>query len=121
MPSYDFDAQCGWQARQEARARRSYGLRRKASNRFRADIGLSQGYRIWAEHRHRPDTHTLESEIMIGILMELKAQGIVALPIHDCIIVSEQHRDVGTQMMMRKFKEVVGLEAVVKCEGKSVR
>ena len=49
-----------------------------------------------------------ESEILISALVELQAKGVIALPIHDCIMVAKSDQDVASKAMLRAFKEISG-------------
>jgi hypothetical protein len=58
----------------------------------------------------------LESEILIDVLLELNSKGIVALPIHDCILVKESAQIVAKGVMLRVFKQHTKLDATVAVE-----
>ncbi|WP_062309529.1 hypothetical protein [Polynucleobacter sinensis] len=58
----------------------------------------------------------LESEILIDVLLELNGKGIVALPIHDCILVKESAQKVAKDVMLRVFKQHTKLDATVSAE-----
>jgi hypothetical protein len=58
----------------------------------------------------------LESEILIDVLMELNCKGIVALPIHDCILVKESAQKTAKEVMLRIFKQHTSLNATVAVE-----
>ena len=58
----------------------------------------------------------LESEILIDILLELSGNGIVALPIHDCILVKESAQKTAKEIMLRVFKQHTNLDATVAIE-----
>ena len=47
-----------------------------------------------------------ESDIIYGILMELKKKSIVGLPIHDSIIVKKKHEELLRSLMIEKYKDV---------------
>ncbi|MGK9164935.1 hypothetical protein KXR53_01485 [Inquilinus limosus] len=79
------------------------------------------------EQAHKPIRHLLyrgighelqfvESGLMVDLLLTLKGMGIVALPIHDCLIVqdSQSHRVEG--LMLHKFILHTGVEGQVKVE-----
>ena len=55
----------------------------------------------------------IESDIMVDVLLRLKARGIVGLPVHDCVIVEEQHEAVAREAMREAFVNHLGFEAVV--------
>jgi hypothetical protein len=55
----------------------------------------------------------IESEIMVTVLLQLKEQGVVALPIHDCIVVREDHEEIATKVMKQVFEDMVGVSAII--------
>lgn len=55
----------------------------------------------------------LESEIMVDILLRLKGMGIVALPIHDAIIVPSSRVQTAYQVMLDVFLHHVGFHGSV--------
>jgi hypothetical protein len=57
-----------------------------------------------------------ESEILMEVLLRLKALQIVALPIHDAIMVSEDMQDTATVVMMEVFRTMTGIDGLVKVE-----
>jgi hypothetical protein len=54
-----------------------------------------------------------ESEVMVSVLLTLIDQGIVALPVHDCIIIREDQKEIGREVMIKQFEELVGVSARV--------
>jgi hypothetical protein len=58
----------------------------------------------------------LESEILIDVLLELNSKGIVALPIHDCILVKESTQKTAKEVMLKVFKQHTNLDATVAVE-----
>jgi hypothetical protein len=58
----------------------------------------------------------LESEILIDVLLELNGKGIVALPIHDCILVKESAQKVAKDVMLKVFKKHTNLDSTVAVE-----
>ena len=58
----------------------------------------------------------LESEILIDVLLELNSKGIVALPIHDCILVKKSAQKTAKEVMLRVFKQHTNLDATVAVE-----
>lgn len=50
----------------------------------------------------------IESQIMVALLLDLKSRGIVALPIHDGIMVAERDVDPAHHAMLSAFKELTG-------------
>ena len=58
----------------------------------------------------------MESQILVALLLELKRQGIVALPIHDAVIVSKKAKDAASLAMKNIFYRMTGLEAGINVE-----
>ncbi|NKL85068.1 aldehyde dehydrogenase [Rhizobium leguminosarum] len=54
-----------------------------------------------------------ESQIMVDILLSLKSHGIVALPVHDAILVASSNAMVAKQVMGEVFSHHVGLPGLV--------
>lgn len=63
----------------------------------------------------------LESQIMVAVLLKMKNQGIVGLPIHDGILVPWSKRLETKQAMEAVFKDKSGVVADVRIEGDSLR
>ncbi|MFJ7566729.1 hypothetical protein ACIQW9_07200 [Herminiimonas sp. NPDC097707] len=57
-----------------------------------------------------------ESEILIEVLLRLRDLRIVALPIHDAIMVSEDMEDIATKVMLEVFRARTGIDGLVKVE-----
>ena len=55
----------------------------------------------------------LESEILIDVLLELNQYGIIALPIHDAILVKKSNKDVANEVMLKIFKQRTNVNATV--------
>jgi hypothetical protein len=58
----------------------------------------------------------LESEILIDVLLELNALGIVALPIHDGLLVKPSQQEAAKQVMLKVFKQHTNIDATVAIE-----
>lgn len=58
----------------------------------------------------------IESEILIDALLALNAKGIVALPVHDALIVAEARAEDARQAMMRAFKDYTKADGLVRIE-----
>jgi hypothetical protein len=58
-----------------------------------------------------------ESQILVDVLMQLKAEGIPALPVHDCLITAEKHAWRTEQIMVAMFKNHLGGSVKVDFEG----
>ena len=50
-----------------------------------------------------------ESDILVDVLLTLKTQGIVALPIHDAVLIMDEHQEVAQKVMIEVFEEHTGL------------
>ena len=50
-----------------------------------------------------------ESNILVDVLLTLKTQGIVALPIHDAVVVRDDNSDKAKAVMKKVFKEHTGI------------
>jgi hypothetical protein len=50
-----------------------------------------------------------ESDILIDVLITLQARGIVALPVHDAVIVMDEHHLLATKIMKEVFKRHTGI------------
>jgi hypothetical protein len=50
-----------------------------------------------------------ESDILVDVLLTLKTQGIVALPIHDAVVVRDNNSDKAKAVMKKVFREHTGI------------
>ena len=50
-----------------------------------------------------------ESDILVDVLLTLKTQGIVALPIHDAVVVRDDNSDKANAVMKQVFREHTGI------------
>ena len=57
-----------------------------------------------------------ESNILISVLTKLIDLGITALPLHDAVIVADEHEEQTRSIMLSVFREVVGIEAIISSE-----
>lgn len=109
-----------------APATKAWGVPKRLSSRHKDSE--FQG-RLIAEIKdfHKPIAHLfggqcgmrfmfLESEILIDVMLELNNKGIVALPIHDCILVKESAQMIAKEVMLRVFKQHTKLDATVSVE-----
>jgi hypothetical protein len=55
----------------------------------------------------------IESEIMVQVILELKAKGIVVLPVHDCVLVPASAKAKAQTVMLEVFRDRTGVEAIV--------
>lgn len=64
------------------------------------------------------DAQFVESQIMVAVLLELTERGIVALPVHDALIVACGDADVAEQVMLETFRKHAGVPAeITRMEG----
>jgi hypothetical protein len=59
----------------------------------------------------------LESEILIDTLLRLRTAGVIALPIHDAVIVRASAQSIAKEAMLSAFKDRTGFDTQVKLEG----
>jgi hypothetical protein len=57
-----------------------------------------------------------ESQILIEVLMQLLDRGVIALPVHDAVIVAQHYQELAKSIMLAVFKEKTGIEGVVNLE-----
>ena len=50
-----------------------------------------------------------ESDILVDVLEALRSEGIVALPVHDAVIVKEEHKQTTITIMKKVFKDHTGI------------
>ena len=50
-----------------------------------------------------------ESNILVDVLLTLKTQGIVALPVHDAVVVRDDNADKAKAVMKQVFREHTGI------------
>ena len=50
-----------------------------------------------------------ESDILVDVLITLRSKGIVALPIHDAVLVMEEHKQTTITIMKKVFKDHTGI------------
>ena len=48
------------------------------------------------------------SGILVGVLIALRSEGLVALPIQDAVLVADDHKDKTITIMKKVFKEHTG-------------
>jgi len=74
---------------------------------------------VHAPIRHRfftgigHQTQFVESEILVDVLLELKRQGIVGLPVHDAVIVPRSNIHPVTTIMLEVFKQHTGMDGLI--------
>ena len=57
-----------------------------------------------------------ESQILVKVLTKLNCLGIVALPIHDAVIVAAPYQDVAMKVMLDVFQKRCGVAGIVRVE-----
>jgi len=62
------------------------------------------------------ETMYQDSEIMVGVLLRLMNEGVVALPIHDSVVIPHSAIDLVRTTMLSVFREHTGVEGVVDVE-----
>lgn len=62
---------------------------------------------------HGHEIQFVESQVLISVLLRLKKQGIVALPIHDAIMVPSSKAELATHIMLEAFSAIGGVKASV--------
>lgn len=55
----------------------------------------------------------IESQIMMALMLDLKDKGVVALPIHDAIMVAEDHVGTARDAMLAAFRKQTGHQGAV--------
>jgi len=63
----------------------------------------------------------LESQIIIGAMLRLQDRGVVALPIHDGILVADHRMEVAKRALEEASKDVLGQQLRVEVEGSPPR
>jgi len=59
----------------------------------------------------------VESQIMVEIILTLKAGGIMALPIHDAVLIPASQLTIATDIMLSIFEKYTGVQGTVSVEG----
>ena len=59
-----------------------------------------------------------ESRVIVKALLELKALGVVALPVHDCLLVGEGSEAIAKEVLEQSFRTITGTEGRVEVERK---
>lgn len=59
----------------------------------------------------------VESEILVDVLLALKAEGVIGLPVHDAVIVARSSIPKVTMIMLEVFKAHTGVEGMVSEDG----
>lgn len=59
----------------------------------------------------------LEANAVLGAVYDLMAQGILALPIHDSLVVPKKHQEAARAALARHYKEVTGVSPRIRTKG----
>ena len=60
------------------------------------------------KHMHFTDALSFhEANILTNTLLQLKKQGVVAYPIHDCVLVKEKHQSIAVKTFRAEFSKYV--------------
>ena len=62
------------------------------------------------------DAQFTESQVLVEVLLTLKAQGVIALPIHDAVMVPSSKVSVTKDIMLSVFQSHTGVEGIVTVE-----
>jgi hypothetical protein len=57
-----------------------------------------------------------ESDILVAVLLALKEKGIVALPIHDAVLVADEDKEIAREVMRDVFRDITGITPEVTIE-----
>lgn len=57
-----------------------------------------------------------ESDILVAVLGALRAQGVVALPIHDAVLVADEDKETTQEVMRGIFRGMTGITPRVTLE-----
>lgn len=60
-----------------------------------------------------PRLANVESGILVAVLLRLLSEGVVALPIHDCVLVAGRHKELARVVMLRESRRLAGTEVPV--------
>ncbi|TGV29079.1 hypothetical protein EN785_37740, partial [Mesorhizobium sp. M8A.F.Ca.ET.142.01.1.1] len=74
---------------------------------------IEQKHELIRDRFHRGLGHEvqfIESQIMVEVLLIMKASGITALPIHDALMVPASAAATAREVMLSVFKRVAGVE-----------
>jgi hypothetical protein len=74
---------------------------------------------VAVEHRHKPIRDAFfsdvgvrlmrdDSDMILGAVSAANKRGVVALPIHDALVVQARHSDVAAEVMVEGFEKIVG-------------
>ena len=81
--------------------------------------GIVSAHPALANHFHTGIGHHIqfiESQIMVRLLQDLRGQGIVALPVHDAVVVPLSKKAPATEAMLSVFHQLSGTVGDVKEE-----
>jgi hypothetical protein len=55
----------------------------------------------------------IESDALVEVLTRLNSEGIVALPIHDAVLVADKHKDRALEVMLEVYEKALGVKPKV--------
>lgn len=64
-----------------------------------------------------PRLANAESRILVAVLLRLLSERVVALPIHDCVLVPGRHKEAARAAMLQESERLVGTELPVEEKG----
>ena len=50
-----------------------------------------------------------ESDILVAVLAALRKQGVVALPLHDAVLVADEHKETTQEVMKEVVRDITGI------------
>ncbi|CAH2405266.1 hypothetical protein [Mesorhizobium ventifaucium] len=56
-----------------------------------------------------PRLANAESGVLVAVLLRLLSEGVVALPIHDCVLVAESNKEAARTAMLQEARRLVGV------------
>ncbi|KGO99771.1 hypothetical protein [Novilysobacter defluvii] len=58
----------------------------------------------------------MESRVVVKALLALKERGVIALPVHDCLLVKDEHASLGREALEEAFRDITGVRGRVEVE-----
>lgn len=80
---------------------------------------IEQAHPVIASYFGTPKGHYVqfrESEVMVNVLLRLMEDNIIALPIHDAIVVPCSAKDRAMEVMKSVFEELIGVGITLSCD-----
>ena len=50
-----------------------------------------------------------ESDILVAVMKALKGKGVVALPLHDAVLVADEDKETTQEVMKEVFRDITGI------------